>query len=137
MCSFCLSPSVAVWLESLLLYLAGRLGHPARRRESKEHRQADPSRPAHYDFSQATPKLQKMAQTALQDRKPEVRIAAATAMGLMGSYVAIPGLKKALSDRNPRVVLAVAHALQVLNDPAGYEVYYEVLTGERKSAGVW
>jgi len=33
------------------------------------------------------------------------------------------------------VVLAVAHALQVLNDPAGYEVYYEVLTGERKSAG--
>jgi len=59
----------------------------------------------------------------------------ATAMGLMGSYVAIPGLKKALSDRNPAVVLAVAHALQVLNDPAGYEVYYEVLTGERKSAG--
>jgi len=54
----------------------------------------------------------------------------------MGSYVAIPGLKKALSDRNPAVVLAVAHALQVLNDPAGYEVYYEVLTGERKSAGV-
>jgi len=31
-------------------------------------------------------------------------------------------------------VLAAAHALQVLNDPAGYEVYYEVLTGERKSA---
>jgi HEAT repeat protein len=81
------------------------------------------------------PEATEMAQTALQDRKPEVRIAAATAMGLMGSYVAIPGLKKALSDRNPAVVLAVAHALQVLNDPAGYEVYYEVLTGERKSAG--
>jgi len=76
-----------------------------------------------------------MAQTALQDRKPEVRVAAATAIGLMGSKAAIPGLKKALSDRNPAVVLAVAHALQVLNDPAGYEVYYEVLTGERKSAG--
>ncbi len=40
---------------------------------------------------------------------------------------------KALSDKEPSVVLAAAHALQVLNDPAGYEVYYEVLTGERKS----
>jgi HEAT repeat protein len=43
-------------------------------------------------------------------------------------------LKKALSDKEPSVVLAAAHALQVLNDPAGYEVYYAVLTGERKSA---
>jgi HEAT repeat protein len=48
--------------------------------------------------------------------------------------VAIPGLKKALLDRKPAVVLAAAHALQVLNDPAGYQIYYEVLTGERKSA---
>jgi hypothetical protein len=32
------------------------------------------------------------------------------------------------------VALAAAHALQILNVPAGYEVYYEVLTGERKSA---
>jgi HEAT repeat protein len=75
-----------------------------------------------------------MAQRALQDRKPEVRAAAATALGLMGSKESIPGLKKALSDTEPSVVLAAAHALQVLNDPAGYEVYYEVLTGERKSA---
>jgi len=27
------------------------------------------------------------------------------------------------------VALAAAHALQVLDDPAGYQVYYEVLTG--------
>jgi HEAT repeat protein len=74
-----------------------------------------------------------MAQAALQDRKPEVRAAAATAIGLMGSKAAIPGLKKALSDRKPAVVLAAAHSLQVLNDPAGYQVYYEVLTRERKS----
>jgi HEAT repeat protein len=74
-----------------------------------------------------------MAEAALQDRKPEVRADAATAIGLMGSKAAIPGLKKALSDRKPAVALAAAHALQVLNDPAGYQVYYEVLTGERKS----
>lgn len=80
------------------------------------------------------PEATEMAQTALQDQKPEVRVAAATALGLMGSKVAIPGLKKALLDRKPAVVLAAAHALQVLNDPAGYQIYYEVLTGERKSA---
>ncbi len=80
------------------------------------------------------PEALEMAQRALQDQKPDVRAAAATALGLMGSNVSIPELKKALSDKEPSVVLAAAHALQVLNDPAGYEVYYEVLTGERKSA---
>lgn len=80
------------------------------------------------------PEALEMAQTALQDRKPEVRVAAATALGLMGSMAAIPGLKKALVDKKPAVILATAHALQVLNDPSGYQVYYEVLTGERKSA---
>ena len=76
----------------------------------------------------------EMAERALQDRKHEVRAAAATALGLMGSKGSIPELKKALADKDPSVVLTAAHALQVLNDPAGYEVYYELLTGERKSA---
>ena len=80
------------------------------------------------------PEAVKMAHSALQDQKPEVRTAAATALGLMGSKASIPELKKALADKEPSVVLAAAHALQVLNDPAGYEVYYELLTGERKSA---
>jgi HEAT repeat protein len=80
------------------------------------------------------PEASEMAQRALQDQKPEVRVAAANALGLMGSRVSIPELKKALSDRKPSVVLAAAHALEVLNDPAGYQIYYEVLTGERKSA---
>ena len=79
--------------------------------------------------SQAT----EMAERALQDRKHEVRAAAATALGLLGSRASIPELKKALTDKDPSVVLTAAHALQILNDPAGYEVYYEVLTGERKS----
>src|SRR5260370_28907374 len=76
----------------------------------------------------------EMAERALQDRKHEVRAAAATALGLMGSKASIPELKKALEDKDPSVVLTAAHALQVLNDPAGYEIYYEILTGERKSA---
>jgi HEAT repeat protein len=80
------------------------------------------------------PEALEMAQRALQDPKPEVRAAAATALGLMGSKESIPALRNALSDRKPAVALAAAHALQVLNDSAGYQVYYEVLTGERKSA---
>src|SRR5262249_1057152 len=80
------------------------------------------------------PEALEMAQTAVEGRKPEVRVAAATALGQMGSEVAIPGLKRALFDRKPEVVLAAAHALQLLNDSAAYEVYYAVLTGERKSA---
>jgi HEAT repeat protein len=80
------------------------------------------------------PEATEMAERALLDRKHEVRAAGATALGLMGSKVSIPGLKKALTDKDPSVVLTAAHALQVLHDPAGYEVYYEVLTGERKSA---
>ena len=80
------------------------------------------------------PEALEMTQRALQDRKPEVRVAAANALGLMGSKASIPGLKKALSDAKPSVVLAAAHGLQVLNDPAGYQIFYEVLTGERKSA---
>jgi HEAT repeat protein len=80
------------------------------------------------------PEATEMALTALQDPKPQVRAAAATALGLMGSNQAIPALKKVLSDQKPAVVLAAAHSLQLLNDPAGYQVYYEILTGERKPA---
>lgn len=70
----------------------------------------------------------------LTTRRPEVRAAAATALGLVSSKEAIPELRTALSERKPAVALAAAHALQRLNDRAGYEAYYEVLTGERKSA---
>jgi len=43
----------------------------------KEHRQADPSRPCATTSPRATTEATEMAQTALQDRKPEVRVAAA------------------------------------------------------------
>ena len=76
----------------------------------------------------------EMAEDALRDRKPEVRAAAATALGLMGAKEAVPALKQALLDRKPKVVLAAAHSLQLLHDSAGDDVYYEILTGERKPA---
>jgi HEAT repeat protein len=47
---------------------------------------------------------------------------------------AIPALKQATLDDKPAVVLAAAHSLELLHDPAGDQVYYELLTGGRKPA---
>jgi HEAT repeat protein len=74
------------------------------------------------------------AEAALQDGKPEVRAAAAATLGEMDSTGSVPKLRKALSDGDASVVLAAAHALRKLNDPVAYEVFYEMLTGERKSS---
>jgi HEAT repeat protein len=76
----------------------------------------------------------ELAQDALQDAKPEVRAAAATALGKMRAASSVTLLKKALSDKKFSVVLAAAHALRELKDPACYEVYYAILTGQRKSS---
>jgi HEAT repeat protein len=75
-----------------------------------------------------------MLQKASRDKEPEVRVAAATALGQLGSKASIPTLRKMLSDNDPAVVLAAAHALWILNDSVAYDVFYEELTGERKSA---
>ncbi len=74
----------------------------------------------------------KIAENALDDPEVAVRSAAAAALGQMHATGAAPALKKALNDKDVRVVLAAAHALALINDPACYEVYYEILTGERK-----
>lgn len=74
------------------------------------------------------------AEDALHDKHPEVRTSAAAALGEMHSLASIPQLQKALSDQEASVALAAAHALVILKDPAGYEVYYAVLTGKRKGS---
>ena len=73
------------------------------------------------------------AEGALADPAPEVREAAATALGQMQSRSSIPKLELALSDKEVSVVLAVAHSLRTLQDKEAFEVYYEILVGERKS----
>jgi len=73
------------------------------------------------------------AERALGDKKADVRAAAATALGQMGAKSSTPFLKKALADRENRVFFAAADSLLSMDDSEGYDVYYEILTGERKS----
>jgi len=79
------------------------------------------------------PRARKIAEIAIQDDAPEVRSAAAAALGEMHARRSIPKLKAATEDKDPSVALAAAHALLLLNDDSGYDVYYEVLTGDRKT----
>jgi len=78
-------------------------------------------------------RAEELADKALADPKPEVRAAAATALGAMGAVRSLPRLKKTVNDPDVSVVLAAARSMLVLHDEFGYQVYYAVLTGERKS----
>lgn len=75
----------------------------------------------------------RLAEGALQDGQPQVRAAAAMALGQMGSTASVAKLKAALRDDSVEVVMAAAHSLRSLGDAAAYEVYYAVLTGELKT----
>jgi hypothetical protein len=75
-----------------------------------------------------------VAEKALDDDKPEVRSAAAAALGDMKSRTSVPKLRQALDDKDPSVALAAAHSLDLMHDHSAYEVYYEVLTGQRKAS---
>ena len=78
-------------------------------------------------------KSAKLAQKALTDERPEVRAAAAAALGNMQSRTSMPKLKAAMDDQDPSVALAAAHSLNLMHDNSAYEVYYEILNGERKA----
>ncbi|HKF23384.1 MAG TPA: HEAT repeat domain-containing protein [Candidatus Angelobacter sp.] len=75
----------------------------------------------------------EMSEKALKDKNENVRAAGATALGELEAKGSIPKLHEALKDNDVGVVMAAAHALHAMGDPAAYEVYYAVLTGERKS----
>ncbi len=79
------------------------------------------------------PHAAELAEKALKDPNGSVRAAAATALGQMQASGADATLKQTLNDKNLSVVMAAAHALRLLNDPACYEAYYEIFTGERKN----
>ena len=74
-----------------------------------------------------------LAERGLDDEKPEVRAAAAEALGKIGIKTSVPKLKQMLDDKDNKVVLSAAQALIELKDGDGYQVYYEILTGERKN----
>lgn len=80
-------------------------------------------------------KAQAMAEKALEDPQPDVRAEAATALGQMGATSSQNKLKQALDDKQLRVVVAAANALYTFKNPAAYDVYYAILTGERKGPG--
>lgn len=83
-----------------------------------------------YDNERARP----LAENALKDPNSSVRAAAATSLGQMHAKESIPKLQKALADTKIPVVLAAAHSLRELNDEkTAYAVYFDLLTGERKS----
>jgi hypothetical protein len=79
------------------------------------------------------PHAAELAETALKDKNSSVRTAAATSLGQMHATGVDASLKQALNDKNLSVVMASAHALRLLNDPACYDAYYEIFTGERKN----
>jgi HEAT repeat protein len=74
--------------------------------------------------------------SALNDPKAEVRTAAATSAGKLRLSSAIPKLKTMLTDPDLGVTLAAAHALTAMKDADANEVYYAILTGERKGKGI-
>jgi HEAT repeat protein len=76
---------------------------------------------------------QSMAEKALSDERPEVRTAAASALGQMGAKSSIPKLENAARDKDVGVVFAATDALFRLGSPSAFQVYYAVLLGEKKS----
>ena len=78
------------------------------------------------------PEGEALALAALEDATPEVRAAAADALGEMRSAAAIPRLLAALDDRDVTVAWAASAALLAMKDGQAYDIPYEILTGRRK-----
>jgi HEAT repeat protein len=82
------------------------------------------------------PTAAKFALIALGDKSPDVRAAAADALGQMHARQAARRLiTTARKETHVQVVMACARATIALGDPAGYGVYYAILTGEKKAGG--
>jgi HEAT repeat protein len=82
------------------------------------------------------PKAQGYAEKALKDSNPDVRAAAAGALGAMKARSSIPELKETLKDSQLKVVVAAANSLYDFKDPVAYDIYYAILTGEQKGPGL-
>lgn len=78
-------------------------------------------------------RTQSLAEKALTDPDKEVRSEAASALLQMNALSSRPKLHACLRDKEVQVVLACANTLYEFKDPAAYDIYYAVLTGERRS----
>jgi HEAT repeat protein len=75
----------------------------------------------------------KTLEECLQGPKPEIRTAAIVALGDMNAKSPLPKIKALLSGSDAKTTLAIAAVLKQFGDPEGYEIYYELVTGERKN----
>ncbi len=84
---------------------------------------------------QGDAKASQLAISALKDQKPEVRAAAADSLGQIKVKAAVAPLASTIlgGEDDISVILACARSLIALGDARGYNVYYAVLTGERKT----
>lgn len=80
------------------------------------------------------PHAARLGERALQDSKSEVRRAAVVALGDMNAEGSLPKIKSLLEDSDIKTVLAVAAVLTKFNDPAGYKIYREIISGQRKGS---
>lgn len=78
-------------------------------------------------------RTQALAEKALADPDKQVRSEAATALLHMNAVSSRSKLRACLKDEQVEVVLSCANALYEFKDPAAYEVYYALLTGERRT----
>lgn len=99
-------------------------------------RQLPPSGPRRYVRWACWPgarKYKRQPSSPFKDEKAPVWVAAAVALGSIRAEQATGNLEEALGDTEPSVVLAAANSLLLLHDDVGYDTYYEVLTGERRT----
>jgi HEAT repeat protein len=78
-------------------------------------------------------RARRIAESKLTDTNVDVRAGAITALGQIGLPAAAPALTRALQDKETEVVFAATNALLQMGDPTAYQVYYAVLTGQRKT----
>src|SRR5260370_25664011 len=75
------------------------------------------------------PRAQELAESALADQNPNVRAAAARALGPMGAVSSVPKLKAVLDDKEPAAVLCAAHSLFLFGDRTNsYDFVYAIFT---------
>ncbi len=78
-------------------------------------------------------RAQEFAEKALaNDSSADVRVQGAIALGQMGATSSQGKLQEALKDKDLKVVISAANSLYIFKNPAAYDVYYALLTGERK-----